>query len=150
MRNEVILLAGLPGCGKTTRLCRMLEVGWLVFDDFKFNAFDHSSAFRKSRKFSSLIGAISDGVRCAIADIDFCKSESRDEAESALRAEITGLSLEWLFFANDWTACEVNIRLRNRSGYQEELQKLRELSPSYKIPSGATVIPVTLCGTAVQ
>src|SRR5271167_3336935 len=51
MSEDVILLAGLPGCGKTTHLCQMCGDGWLVFDDFKAKAFCDSSAFRKSRKF---------------------------------------------------------------------------------------------------
>jgi len=82
-----------------------------VFDDFKSNAFGDDSAFRKSRKFLALVGGIRGGVRCTVADLDFCKTESREEAESVLRAEIPSVSLEWLLFANDWTACEVNIRL---------------------------------------
>jgi hypothetical protein len=122
----------------------MVESGWLVFDDFKDNAFENKSAFRNSRKFHALIGAIRDGVNCAVADIDFCKTESREEAEKVLLAEIQGLNLEWLFFANDWTACDVNIRRRNRSSYQKELGKLRELSAFYQIPQGATVIPITV------
>lgn len=144
MESDLVLIAGLPGCGKTTRLCRMLEAGWLIFDDFKANAVDHNSAFRKSRRFRALISAYSDGVRCAVADIDFCKTESREEAEIVLGTEIPGVKLEWLFFANDWAACEVNILRRNRSTREEELEKLRELSASYQIPPGATVIPVSL------
>ena len=79
--TEVILLAGLPGCGKTTHLCQMCRDGWLAFDDFKADAIDGSSDFSKSRKFRALIVALNDGLRCVLADIDFCKTESREEAE---------------------------------------------------------------------
>lgn len=52
----------------------------MVFDDFKSRAFDDCSGFRNSRKFRSLISALHDGVKCAVADIDFCKTESREKA----------------------------------------------------------------------
>jgi len=81
MSEDVILLVGLPGCGKTTYLCQMCQESWLVFDDYKAEAIGNCSAFRKSSKFEVLIRALCDGLRCAVADIDFCKTESRIEAE---------------------------------------------------------------------
>lgn len=144
MSEDVILLVGLPGCGKTTHLCRMCRDGWLVFDDFKAKAFDDSSAFCKSRKFRTLISALSDGLRCAVADIDFCKTESRTEAERVLGIEAPGVKLGWRFFANDCLACEANIARRNRPSLQYDLEKLLEYSAFYRIPQGADVIPV--CG----
>jgi hypothetical protein len=123
----------------------MLEEGWLIFDDFKANAFDNNSSFCMSRKLDSLICALRSDLRCAVADVDFCQTQSREEAERVLRAKIPDLKIEWLFFANDWTACEVNIGRRKRLRYQEELEKMRGLAVSYRIPPDATVIPVTLC-----
>ena len=142
MSEDVILLAGLPGCGKTTHLCRMCRDGWLVFDDFKANAFDDSSAFCKSRKFRTLISALHDGLKCAVADIDFCKTKSRAEAERVLRAEVPGVKLGWLFFANDCPACEANIRRRDRPSRQTDLEKLHEYSAFYGIPQGADVLRI--------
>lgn len=142
MSEDVILLAGLPGCGKTTHLCQMCRDGWSVFDDFKSKAFDNSSAFRKSRKFHTLISALRDGLRCAVADIDFCKTESRAEAESILLAEVPGVKLGWRFFVNDCPACEANIRSRKRPSLQTDLEKLHEYSSFYRIPQGADVLPI--------
>jgi hypothetical protein len=142
MTENVILLAGLPGGGKTTHLCQMCWDGWLVFDDFKAEARDESPEFRKSRKFRTLISALRDGLKCAVADIDFCKTESRAEAEKVLLAEVPSVKLGWRFFANDRSACEANIRSRNRPGLQDELDKLHEYSPLYNIPQGAEVLPI--------
>ena len=131
--TEVILLAGLPGCGKTTRLCQMCRDGWLVFDDFKADAFDDSSDFRKSRKFSALIVALRDGLRCVLADIDFCRMESR-RSERVLRSEAPGVKLSWYFFANNCVACERNVIRRNRESLQADLEELRKYSTFYFIP----------------
>jgi len=142
MVKEIVLIAGLPGCGKTTRLCRMCRDGWLIFDDFKSDAFEHDSAFRKSRKFRALVIGLRDGLRCAVADIDFCDSGSRSEASDVLRTEIPGLNPRWEFFANDPISCEANIRSRNRSCLQDDLDCLAKYCRSYHIPEGSIVLPV--------
>jgi hypothetical protein len=142
MSGDVILLAGLPGCGKTTHLCQMCWDGWLVFDDFKANAFDNCSEFRKSRKFRALISALRDGLRCAVADIDFCKPESRTEAEKVLLEDVADVKAGWRFFENDPSACEVNIRSRNRPSLLADLRELRKCSALYCIPEGADVLRI--------
>jgi tRNA splicing ligase len=142
MSEDVILLAGLPGCGKTTHLCQMCRDGWLAFDDFKANAFDDCSEFGKSRKFRALISALRDGLKCAVADIDFCKTKSREEAVSVLLAEIPGVKIAWRFFVNDPSVCEENIRSRKRPSLQIDLKKLHEYSKIYDIPHGANVLPI--------
>jgi hypothetical protein len=142
MNKEVVLLAGLPGCGKTACLCQMFRDGWLVFDDYKARAFEDCSKFGSSLKFLPLITALHEGLKCVVADIDFCAADARNEAEIILRAGIPGLNLRWEFFANDRTACEANVRSRNRSCLQRELDLIAKYSPSYHIPDGAVVLPV--------
>jgi predicted ATPase len=39
------MVAGLPGCGKTTYLDELRRAGWSVFDDFKAEAIGDSSRF---------------------------------------------------------------------------------------------------------
>jgi hypothetical protein len=140
--KNIILLAGLPGCGKTTHLCQMCRDGWLIFDDFKADAHDGLPVFSKSRKFRTLLCALRDGLKCAVADIDFCKPEARAETMSTLLAEVPGIEAVWCFFENCFAACEANIIHRNRASLQEDLKKLREYSELYRIPQGALVLPV--------
>jgi hypothetical protein len=75
-----------------------------------------------------------------VADIDFCESDSRAEASDSLCAEIQGLIPRWEFFANDSVSCEANIRARNRSCLQDDLNRLARYSRSYNIPQGALVL----------
>jgi predicted kinase len=140
--GEVVLLAGLPGSGKTTYLCQMLRDHWLVFDDYKRESFCGSSEFRKSQKFHALVSALRDGVKCVVADIHFCRGESRQEAEDALREEVPAVTIGWRFFENARLACEANIRSRNRDCLEKELEYLRDLSPVYLIPPGGVVLTV--------
>lgn len=142
MAESLIFMAGLPGSGKTTRLSQMFQEGWLVFDDYKANAFADCSKFRDSRKFRALVHALRDGVSCVVADIDFCKSDSRLEAEEAVCEEVAGVTFAWHFFANDPLACDENIRSRNRPCLQKELENLNTLSASYCIPPHTIVFEV--------
>jgi len=142
MESEVVLIAGLPGCGKTTLLCQMLRDHWLIFDDFKREAFNNSSKFRDSRKFNALIHVLRDQVRCVVADINFCRLDSRHEAEREVLAEVPHVTLSRRFFENDPSSCEANARIRNRVCLQRELDLIAELSPLYCIPRDAVVLPV--------
>ena len=84
-----------------------------------------------------------DGLRCVVANIDFCKSESRAEAENVLRAAVPNVEICWCFFAHDERACEENIKRRNRGSLEADIRELRRYSRVYSIPRGADVRPVT-------
>ena len=143
MQAEVILMAGLPGSGKTSYLSRMGNQGWTTFDDFKIGTRDLK--FRTSPRFQTLIDSLRNGKRCLIADIDFCDARSRVEAEHDLRAEIPDLKFRWIFFENNPAACKANIRSRIDRPEQTrewELRYVDEKSPAFTIPPDAEVRPV--------
>jgi len=142
-------LAGLPGCGKTTYTYELACSGWKVFDDFKAGAIDNSPEFHKSRHFTALLSCLRDGFRCGVADIDFCRTESRAEAERVLRVEVPGVAIAWRFFSHDERTCQANIKHRNRDSLEADLRELRKYSSMYSIPKGADVLPV-VNGSAVQ
>jgi predicted kinase len=137
--GSVLLVAGLPGSGKSTYLRELELVGWLKFDDFKANAIGNSSTFQNARRFEELVECLRDGRRCVVSDIDFCKTDSREEAERILRARVPNLELAWCFFANDEEACETNAKRRNRTSLPRDLAKLKEYSEVYNIPEAATI-----------
>lgn len=147
---EVLMVAGLPGCGKTMYLEELRRDGWLAFDDFKAGAIDNSPSFHKSRKFRTLLASVRDGGRCAVADIDFCRSESREEAENVLGAAVSGLKVRWCFFAHDERSCDENIRRRNRDSLAEDLRELHKYSRIYSIPKGAVVRLVRTAQTRLE
>jgi hypothetical protein len=140
--SEVVLVAGLPGCGKTTLRGELERQGYRVFDDYKACAHENSPRFWNSRHYDHLLQLLREGARCAAADIDFCHAEARTEAERTLRDQFPSVRLEWRFFANDPDACEANIRRRNREHLDRDLRKMREYSAIYSIPPGAVILPV--------
>jgi hypothetical protein len=142
MVGEIILIAGLPGSGKSTHMDSMWRDGWTIFDDFKANAHNDSSAFQHSRNYQILLSALRGGQKCAVADIDFCKTISRDEADVILRTQVPDVKLSWLFFANDFHACQANIKRRASRSLEENLRKLDEYSVMHRIPTCAWVFPV--------
>jgi RNase adaptor protein for sRNA GlmZ degradation len=139
---EIILIAGLPGSGKTTYLKALQQEGWLVFDDFKANAYNDSSVFWHSQNYEALLMVLREGQKCVVVDIDFCKTESRHEADTALREQIPDLKLNWLFFENDFEACQANVRRRASRSIEDNLRAVNEYHALYRIPIGAQVISV--------
>ncbi|MBI4458784.1 MAG: AAA family ATPase [Acidobacteria bacterium] len=147
MNEQLLLVTGLPGCGKTAYLEQLARVGWRVFDDFKDHARNNSPRFRDSRHYETLLAALGEGRRCVVADIDFCDHERRKEAEVVLRQDSLTVRFGWLFFENSFERCEANIRQRNRPSLNEDLRKLQEYSKVYSIPYGSQVLPVLGCHT---
>lgn len=142
MGEQLLIVAGPPGCGKTTHLQRLEQEGWRCFDDFKACARNDSPRFCDSRHYETLLAALGQGHRCVVADIDFCNSEARTEAESVLREAVPDVRFAWHFFENNPDRCEANIRRRNRASLHRDLRKMREYSRVYSIPAGAHVLPV--------
>jgi hypothetical protein len=142
LSNTVLLVAGLPGSGKTTLATSLEKHSWLVFDDYKAHAIDNSPAFSKSPRFVELIHSIRAGRKCVVVDIDFCVPESRSEAELVLQAEVPSIRIQWVFFAKDEPTCEANIRFRNSKSINANFRELRKYSKIYTIPPHAEVLPV--------
>ena len=141
MTQNLLLVAGLPGSGKTTYLRELEGSGWLCFDDFKNAANDNSPQFRRSRHYATLIARLSEGVRCVVTDIDFCRTESRAEATEVLHAEFPNLEIGWLYFSHSVEDCSANITRRGRPSLQADLTELSRYSACYDIPAGGLVRP---------
>ena len=121
------------------------ERGWLCFDDFKSMAARHSRQFRDSPRFRTLLACLSDGARCAVTDIDFCRTESRAEATDVLRAEVPDVEIRWVYFSHNVEDCAGNIRRRARRSVQQDLEQLSRYSAFYQIPEGAKERPCHRC-----
>ncbi len=80
-----------------------------------------------------------------MADIDFCITESRGEAEHRLHAALPGIKPRWLFFENGPVACKANIRDRpDRPAEMREweLKYVDDNAARYKIPQDTKVLPL--------
>ena len=142
MEEQLLLVTGLPGCGKTTYLESLEREGWMKFDDFKADAINNSPQFCHSRHYQALRLAIREGSKCVVADIDFCNPERRQQAEFILRQDLPTVRFTWHFFENSPERCEANIRQRKRPSLYEDLRKLRGYSRVYSIPLGSPMLPV--------
>lgn len=141
MSPGVLLVAGLPGSGKTPYLEWLQDQGWEVFDDFKANARDDSPRFRDAPRYDVLVRTLREGHRCAVADLAFCRQADRDEADHVLRQEVPHLVIEWQFFEDNPPQCAENIQEGSRPA-ASRLAKLEEFSKVYSAPSDTTFLPV--------
>lgn len=141
-RPIVLLIAGLPGSGKTPRLTQLQSEGWTTFDDYQANAHNNSPHFRAGRRYGELVQALREGKKCAVADMKLCRPEDRAEASDNLLEDVADLEIRWEFFANDPQQCADNI-CRNARPRQPRLAKLAEFASQYSPPPGATFLPIT-------
>jgi len=80
--TRAIFIAGLPGSGKSYYARQLAsEINAVLFDDFKAYAIGDCSHFPFARSFIGLINELRAGKDSIICDIDFCETESRDEAQ---------------------------------------------------------------------
>ena len=140
---KAIFIVGLPGSGKTYYVCDLAsEINAEKFDDFKADAIDNCSHFTFARRYEELINKLRSGLDAIISDIDFCKTESRDEARQCIEQQVQGVEFEWIFFENDPEKCRKNIIRREKTRGRSEpetIKKLEMYSKKYEIPDGSFV-----------
>jgi hypothetical protein len=89
-----------------------------------------------------LKNALAEGRSCIIADIDFCRSASREEAVAFLAERFPNTPVSWIFFECHPAACRVNVRRDSGRNVQSRLDAIDRFAPLYRIPQGATIVPV--------
>jgi len=116
---KVSLIAGLPGSGKTTLLKEMAAQGAVTIDDI-----------------TDLASLPTSPVPwLAIADVNFCIPEVRDNVGVELRQRYgRDVHIEWTFFANDPAQCLKNAEARNDG--RNVRPDIEVLSRRYVIPNG--------------
>jgi predicted kinase len=139
---KVILIAGLPGSGKTTYGYKLkAEVNAADFvDDYHAKAIENSPKFENGRQYEQLICGLKKGETWIASDIAWCLPEKRREVEKALRAVVPGVIIEWHFMATDEEKCRKRVEKRRRATYSDELRKITDLCPYYHIPPGSKVV----------
>lgn len=140
---KLTIIVGLPGAGKSHRVDELRHVtSGICIPDFMKDSIEDSARFIHSQYYPQLIDDLRDGKDCVIADVAFCKTGRRAEAEQVVVHDVPGVTIEYEFFENDPAKCGINALHRNRRNVDEELQKIDDLSAEYDIPPGAKLLPV--------
>ena len=129
--RKVILIVGLPGCGKTH---------YTQEKDFEFEGYHVIDDPSVQMSQEELLDAIEHYPLLVIADPLLCFEHNREiAAELFEEREAT-----WIFFANDPETCINNIRFRG-DDRNVSREFIKVLSREYTIPTGAEVLPVYRC-----
>lgn len=139
---ELIIIVGLPGSGKSTRVRELRSRGPGLFVEDFMKGVDPKSPIRRSPRFTDsryyaeLITSLRKDEPCVIADIIFCDTLIRLEAEQILRADVPRLKVTWEFFENAPAKCLKNAEQRARESLPRERRLIKTLSERYFIPVG--------------
>lgn len=144
--RHAIFIVGLPGSGKTHYANELSkELSAELFDDFKNNAVKNCQLFPFARKFVDLVIQLRNNSVCIICDIDFCDSDSREDAQTCLQELVSDLEVEWQYFENNPEQCKQNIVQRSQKENREvdkELDNLRRYAEKYQIPENTKILQV--------
>ena len=129
--QETILVAGLPGSGKT-RLGKRLaeEKGYLLLDDISTLSDDANTFLQQFHTATGLV----------ITDPMFCYGKVRDQATEVIRKVFPTATQTWIFFENDPKQCLLNAT--RRSEHKPVSLFIDDVSKEYSPPDNATLIPV--------
>jgi hypothetical protein len=135
---RLTVIVGLPGSGKSYRIGELrISKSGVCVADFMKDSIGHSPRFTDSKHYPRLIMDLRDGKDGVIADVAFCDTGRRIEAEQVVTRDVPEVTIDWEFFENGQAKCRDNARRRNRSNLTEELQKIEDLTAKYYIPRAA-------------
>jgi predicted kinase len=124
--KKIVLLVGLPGCGKTT-LGKSLESKECIFiDDISIYGL------------SILKSIINNYDKIVIADVFLCRKEERLKCIQFFSNY--NCELEWIFFENDPKKCYKNVDKRADGRAVKGL--IKHLSEQYTIPHDSKIIEI--------
>lgn len=170
--QEVILIIGLPGSGKSTLIEHYKShpfINYKIYDDWMtWTHDDQNKEFIADVNYKELLETLNQGTSTIISGIEFCNNEFLHKSEYYLKTQFPNLNIKRVYFENDPQKSESNIRYRDkqRGGYWEankegemwyygtifeniplyriEIQRAKELSKSYIIPEGFIIFPIVV------
>jgi hypothetical protein len=119
---------------------KSLAVPGIIADDYMGRS--PSARLADSKYFVDLVRALNAGQDCVVCDVRFCRAGQREALEAMIRECAPDATVEWRFFENEPAQCLKNVRRRARMNITHEERSIRDLSPLYKIPEDANILPV--------
>lgn len=146
MSGKAILIAGLPGSGKSTHAKKLLESdpeAVRYVNDYHWKSVDNKPVLDHGRAFADMTNGLRRGETWISSDVEWCRSEQRHAIERDLENEVPDVVVEWHFISCAVDVCCERIQTRGRQGVhdvEKELQILKRLAPEYDIPPGGVVV----------
>ena len=147
--SDLILLYGLPGAGKSTRIRHHHEAGFQVFDDFMAGSIDDKPFFLYCRRLGDIITALRHKHPCLLADIRLCDPTFRHEVVSEIEALVNTVRVIWHCFdctnLESVNRCRRNVRNRERlSGRLEPdtFKRIDKFAPMFTLETDAVILEV--------
>lgn len=138
MNQEITIIIGLPGSGKSTYLTQKY-MDEIVFDDYhKYN----KKSFEKSIYYSDFLKALKKEKDIILSDISYCRSGKLKEVENKIRELKNNIKLTRVYFENNPELCKKNVLYRNRKSSGLEIELIDKLSQCYLIPKNAAPIKI--------
>ncbi len=138
MKQEIIIVIGLPGSGKSTYLTQKY-INEIVFDDYhKYG----KKSFEDSIYYSDFLKALQNEKNIVLSDISYCRSEKLNEIGNKIKKLKENINITKVYFENNSKFCKKNVLYRNRKSARLEIKLIDRLSQGYVIPK--KVIPVKI------
>ena len=136
MKNNIIILVGLPGSGKS-RMAKQINIDngnkYKVIDDPKSLENDIKPFINKD---------------LIITDPALCFESNREKAEEFFKEFAPDAKIDWIYFENNPEQCLINADIRNRTlrismkPTRNVDSFIKNLHQFYTIPEGTNVVSV--------
>jgi len=141
---KLIVVAGLPGSGKSQIKEQFKDLEDRFFDDYHASATGDSPEMEAGRRYPELKAALDGGQDCLIAEPAYCWKQRRHYLTKWMRKYYPNYMIEWKFFENNVSQCVLNILHRNKTEFRgfKDLQLAANLTLQYDIPAGSEQMKV--------
>lgn len=127
--QNIIVIVGLPGSGKTTLANKIKEVNkdYIIIDDPKNFSID-------------IEPHIVNGQNIILVDPNLCFDKNRDRLVELIKKLNPNIKIDWIFFENNPTKCLNNIHLRSDNKNVKSF--IKQFSKFYRMPENSNVFEI--------